>query len=131
MYNLNRRFIFFILIIFPIYSNSASHHPQEFLQSISGSSNEGEQIVQHYCSNCHGVKPIIKLNAPRVGIKDDWSFRLKQGFDVLFKHTDEGINAMPARGGCFECSDKQLKLAIKAMLPKMAVNSVLKSHADQ
>jgi len=121
MLKLNKTFIgyiFFILILSPIHSKAASHHPQEFLQSISGSPNEGKQIVHHYCVNCHGLNPIIKLNAPRVGVKDDWRFRLKQGFNVLFKHTDEGINAMPARGGCFECSDKQLEFAIKFMLPK-------------
>jgi cytochrome c5 len=38
--------------------------------------------------------------------------------DALFQHTDEGLNAMPSRGGCFECSDKQLMLAIRAMLPE-------------
>ena len=42
----------------------------------------------------------------------------QKSIDGLFKHTDEGFNAMPARGGCFECSDRQLKLAIAAMLPQ-------------
>jgi cytochrome c5 len=97
---------------------SASHHPQEFLKSITGSDKEGEQIVQHYCANCHATKPIIRLGAPRIGISRDWAPRLKQGMDALFQHTDEGLNAMPPRGGCFECSDKQLMLAIRAMLPE-------------
>ena len=96
---------------------SASHHPQEFLKSISGKKNEGEQIVQHYCANCHAAKPLIQLGAPRMGYEVDWIHRVKPGIDALFKHTDEGFNAMPARGGCFECSDKQLLLAIYALLP--------------
>ena len=29
---------------------------------------------------------------------------------------------MPPRGGCFECSDEQLKKAIWAMLPDMLIN---------
>jgi len=37
---------------------------------------------------------------------------------VLLEHTSEGFGAMPARGGCFECTDEQLELAILAMLPK-------------
>lgn len=96
---------------------SASHHPQDFLKKIAGSKDEGQQIVRHYCSNCHAVKPLISLGAPRVGVASDWEPRIKQGLDVLFKNTDEGLNAMPPRGGCFECTDEQLKLAIIAMLP--------------
>ena len=97
---------------------AASHHPQDFLKSIAGSPDEGERIVQHYCSNCHALKPIIPLGAPRMGQPADWKGRIKQGRASLFKHTDEGLNAMPARGGCFECTDKQLMLAILALLPK-------------
>lgn len=97
---------------------AASHHPQAFLKNIAGSKTEGKQIVQHYCAMCHDEKPMIQLGAPSVGQHDAWDPRIKQGMDTLFKHTDEGFNAMPARGGCFECTDKQLMMAIMAMLPK-------------
>ena len=109
-----------ILIILLNVTNTwaASHHPQDFLTKIAGSPDEGEQIVQHYCANCHALKPLISLGAPRIGQEADWSPRLKADLAVLFKHTDEGLNAMPARGGCFECTDKQLMLAILAMLPR-------------
>ncbi len=104
------------MFIAPIYAES--HHPQEFLKTISGTRNEGEQIYNHFCSNCHAQKPLIPLGAPRIGEKSDWNLRVKQGIDVLFKHTDEGLNAMPARGGCFECTDEQLILAIVEIVPK-------------
>lgn len=97
---------------------AASHHPQDFLKSIAGSKTEGAQIVQHYCAICHADKPLIQLGAPRIKNSLDWSPRIKQGLDVLLAHTDVGLNAMPPRGGCFECSDDQLLLAIMAMLPK-------------
>ena len=116
-----RRLLIIIFFVNTATNWAASHHPQDFLNTISGSPDEGEQIVQHYCSNCHAKKPLIPLGAPRIGLSSDWESRRKQGIDVLFKHTDEGLNAMPARGGCFECSDKQLMLAIAAMLPKKAV----------
>ena len=114
-----------IILLSAATSWSASHHPQDFLNHISGSRDEGEQIVQHYCANCHALKPIIQLGAPRIGESADWNPRIKRGLDVLFKQTDEGINAMPARGGCFECSDHQLMLAIVAMLPETAKKSLL------
>ncbi len=110
---------------------TASHHPQALLEAIAGSNDEGEQIVQHYCANCHALKPIIQLGAPRIGQTTDWEPRIKQGIDSLFKHSDEGINAMPARGGCFECSDPQLLLAILAMLPpkaRLSIENDLKDH---
>ena len=110
------RFLFGIVLFItgPVFS--ASHHPQDFLKQISGAKDEGQQIVQHYCANCHAAKPIISLGAPKIGHQADWEPRVKQGIDVLFKHTDEGLNAMPPRGGCFECEDRQLLLAIKAMI---------------
>jgi len=112
-------------------AQTASHHPQDFLKQIAGSSDEGEQIVQHYCANCHAVKPLIPLGAPRIAYASDWDIRIKPGLNALFVHTDEGLNAMPARGGCFECTDKQLLLAIFAMLPAKAKKSMvdeLKEH---
>ncbi|KTC78984.1 cytochrome c5 [Legionella cherrii] len=105
-----------LMVQFPVYADS--HHPQEFLKSISGAKNEGEQIYHHFCANCHASKPLISLGAPRIGEEADWKERLKQGMKVLFEHTNEGLNAMPPRGGCFECTDKQLMRAIHYMLPK-------------
>ncbi len=107
---------------------SASHHPQDFLNHIAGSATEGEQIVQHYCVNCHGIKPLIQIGAPRMGIIADWTPRIKKGVNALFKNTDEGLNAMPARGGCFECTDEQLLLAIMAMLPETTRKSLSLPH---
>ncbi|RMX18738.1 cytochrome c5 family protein [Legionella jordanis] len=99
-------------------TSAATHHPQEFLKNISGSKNEGEQIVQHFCSNCHAEQPMIVIGAPRMNQKEDWEPRIKNGVSVVMQHTIEGVGAMPPRGGCFECSDQQLILAIIAMLPK-------------
>lgn len=93
-------------------AHAASHHPQTFLDEISGKSNEGKAIVEHFCANCHAPNPLIALGAPRMGHSEDWVVRLKQDPDTMWQHTTEGWHAMPARGGCFECSDEQLKKAI-------------------
>lgn len=114
-----------LLSMYIIPAHSESHHPQEFLKSISGTKDEGAQIYTHFCVNCHAEKPVIPLGAPRFGVQEDWKSRLKQGFDVLFLHTDEGLNAMPPRGGCFECTDRQLALTIISMLPKESQKSLL------
>ncbi len=124
---MTNRLSLYILISFmfivPIHADS--HHPQEFLKSISGSKNEGEKIYNHFCVNCHAQKPLISLGAPRIEEDADWKPRLKKGIDDLFKNTDEGLNGMPPRGGCFECSDDQLILAIVALVPKKDKKIVL------
>ena len=107
----------FMLFFFLSNTWAESHHPQAFLTRIAGSKTEGAQIVEHYCAMCHSHKPMIPLGAPPMGDKAAWATRMKSGMDVLFHHAEEGLNAMPARGGCFECTDKQLMLAILALLP--------------
>lgn len=122
------RFIIFALIFtqsFSLSSLAANHHPQDLLKKISGSKEEGAQIVHHYCATCHALKPIIPIGAPRIGQLKDWEPRLNLGLQSLFDHTTQGLNAMPARGGCFECSDKQLMLAIVELLPESAHKSIL------
>lgn len=114
-----------ILCVFFISSYAESHRPQAFLLQIQGAKDEGKHIYNHFCVNCHAKKPLIELGAPKIGDVHDWSLRLKQGMKVLFQHTDEGLNAMPPRGGCFECTDNQLLLSIIEMLPKSPKNETL------
>ncbi|KTC93091.1 MULTISPECIES: c-type cytochrome [Legionella] len=123
---------FIVVCFLPFtFALAANHHPQEFLQSIKGTKDEGAQIVKHFCSSCHAEKPLIPLGAPRVGNENDWTPRVKNGIKSLFKHTEEGFNAMPARGGCFECSDEQLVLALIAMLPEPLKKEVLSDEKDK
>jgi cytochrome c5 len=114
------KFVFVILVgCLPLrFCQAESHHPQEFLKAVQGTKDEASQIVQHFCASCHAAKPMIQLGAPTIGQEDEWKSRVKQGIHTLLQHTTEGLNAMPARGGCFECSDEQLILAILAMLPE-------------
>ncbi len=109
-----------IMMLCVIWSNGcmATHQPSEFLHHIQGSRHEGAQIVEHFCAVCHASHPEIAIGAPRMHYFKDWQPRLKQGMSRLFKHTDEGVNAMPPRGGCFECTDAQLLLSIESIIGK-------------
>lgn len=98
---------------------AAEHHPEEFLASIQGSPDAGKQIYTHFCANCHAKKPLIPVNAPTIGEKKAWApYTTNQTINQMIKIIDTGIGAMPPRGGCFECSDNDLKAAITFMLPK-------------
>ena len=129
------RYKLFILLILSTFNAwTTTHHPQAFLNEISGEPDEGMKIVQHYCATCHAAKPMIQLGAPKIGDNNDWRPRIKLGLEHLVKHAEEGFNAMPARGGCFECSDEQFFLAILAMLPESERSALLlelKQKSDQ
>jgi len=118
-----------ILCCIPLASYAASHNPQQILQEIQGKPDEGQQIVQLFCANCHAEKPEIELGAPKIGQLNDWKPRLKQGLDILLQHTQDGVGAMPARGGCFECSDEQLRLAVINMLPEEIIKLIKKAES--
>jgi cytochrome c5 len=94
-----------------------SHHPEEFIRSLQNDPEAGKKIYQQFCSTCHAKDPQIELGAPKIGVKKDWNARIKKGIDELLIVTKAGLNQMPPRGGCFECSDEQLKSAIAYMLP--------------
>jgi cytochrome c5 len=111
------KYFIFLMYFFATHVLAAAHHPSAFLERIKSTPDEGEQIVQHFCGTCHAEKPLIPLGAPRPKVSNDWLPRLAAGREVLFQHTNEGLRAMPPRGGCFECTDDQLWLAIKALLP--------------
>lgn len=119
MYKFNLKQFFKISLVVIVFSSHATtHNPQQFLNNIRGSKNEGQQIVQEFCASCHNVKPLIEIGAPKIGVFNDWLPRIKHGFPLLIKHVEEGYGSMPARGGCFECSDLQLRLAVLSLLPK-------------
>ncbi len=54
--------------------------------------------------------------APKHGDKAAWKPRLEQGFDVLVKHSIDGIRAMPPRGGNGKLSDDELRDAVAYMV---------------
>jgi cytochrome c5 len=112
-----------LLFAFSFSLQAQTHNPEADLQKMKGKSNEGQLILTQYCLNCHAKKPLIPLNAPTIGDSVAWKPRIKQGIDALFEHTAQGFNAMPARGGCFECTDEQLRLAIEALLPQKKTNT--------
>jgi cytochrome c5 len=95
---------------------SSSHHTEQFLEEMKHDPRATEKIYQQFCANCHAIHPLIPMGAPRVGVIKDWQQRQKKGLSVMLEHTLNGYHLMPARGGCFECSDEQIKMIIDYML---------------
>ena len=92
------------------------HYPSTFVKQLKGDPAAGEKIFKQFCTSCHGNPPTIDINAPRICDKKMWQLRQKMGMPALMKITTMGVGAMPARGGCFECSDDQLRETIQYIL---------------
>ncbi len=74
---------------------------------------DGATVYGTFCIACHssGVSGApIKDNA------EQWAPRIAQGEDVLKKHAIEGLNLMPAKGTCMDCSDDEIVAAIEHMI---------------
>jgi cytochrome c5 len=69
----------------------------------------GEQIVNAQCAKCHqaGVG-----GAPRIGNREEWIPRMKQGLDVVVRSAIAGHGGMPARGGMANLTDPEMRNAI-------------------
>lgn len=76
----------------------------------------GQEIYEQFCVTCHrdGVAGAPKFRDA------SWKPRLTANKDVagLTASAIKGINAMPPKGTCVDCSEEDLKNAIQYMLPK-------------
>ena len=55
------------------------------------------------------------LGAPKKGDTAAWDERLAKGMDATLKNALNGLNAMPPKGNCANCSDDEILAAIKYM----------------
>jgi cytochrome c5 len=72
-----------------------------------------DQIYQTKCLACHGTGA---AGAPKLGDAAAWAPRIAQGMDTLLTHATNGLNAMPPKGLCMECSADDLKAVIEYMV---------------
>ncbi|WP_369680887.1 c-type cytochrome [Pseudomonas gingeri] len=79
-----------------------------------GGAKTPDEVIAKHCNACHGTG---LLGAPKIGDAADWGKRAKEqgGLDGLLAKAITGINAMPPKGTCADCSDDELKGAIGKM----------------
>ena len=80
--------------------------------AVSSGPRSGEEIFNGTCTSCHtaGI-----AGAPKKGDVAAWDARLAKGFAETLAVAKKGLNAMPAKGLCMDCSDEELTAAIKFM----------------
>jgi cytochrome c5 len=69
----------------------------------------GEQIVKAQCIKCHEAG---KGGAPKIGDRDAWIPRLKNGLDNTVRSAINGHGGMPARGGLADLTDPEMRSAV-------------------
>lgn len=92
-------------------SLNSSKQETKIVQKITG-----QQTYEQYCIVCHqdGL-----AGAPKFRTQADWKVRLsKSNLDALADIAMTGLNAMPPKGTCTECTKEDLKAAIEYMVPK-------------
>ncbi|MFG0380235.1 c-type cytochrome [Pseudomonas sp. zbq_18] len=79
-----------------------------------GGAKSADDVITAHCGACHNAGV---LGAPKVGDTADWKKRADEqgGLDGLLAKAISGINAMPPKGTCADCSDDELMAAIKKM----------------
>ncbi len=74
-----------------------------------------DEIEDRYnktCAICHAAGA---AGAPKTGDEKVWAERLEKGMDTLVENVNNGINAMPPKGMCFDCSDEDVIALIEYM----------------
>lgn len=78
--------------------------------SASAGPRAGNEVYDAVCMACHSTGA---AGAPKKGDAGAWASRIDQGMDTLIKHAVNGYNAMPAKGGCANCPDEEIKAAVE------------------
>lgn len=93
-------------------NQSGGHWIEPISRTTRSAERSGKQIVQARCIKCHqtGVG-----GAPRIGDRDAWIPRVKQGFEVVVRSAIKGHGGMPPRGGMADLSDAEMRSAIVYM----------------
>ena len=79
---------------------------------------DGFNAEQKYMASCFACHSTGAAGAPKVGdgMAAEWEPRLEKGLDTIVQNAINGVNTMPAKGLCFDCSDDDIKAIVEYMI---------------
>ena len=79
---------------------------------------DGFNPEQKYMASCFACHSTGAAGAPKVGdgMAIEWEPRLEKGLDAVVANTVNGLNTMPAKGLCFDCTDDDLRAIVQYMI---------------
>ena len=80
--------------------------------AVASGPRSGDAVFNTYCAACHGTGA---MGAPKSKDAGAWGGRMAKGMDKVLANAINGLNMMPAKGTCMDCSDDELKGAIEFM----------------
>ncbi|MBL4820697.1 MAG: cytochrome c5 family protein [Gammaproteobacteria bacterium] len=97
-----------------------------FAGSISADVNTGEplQLAQltdgfnaeeTYMKSCFACHNSGAGGAPKLSETEKWNTRMEKGMAGVMENVITGVNAMPAKGLCFNCTDEDLQAIVQYM----------------
>lgn len=75
-----------------------------------------QAIKERYAKTCALCHSNGAAGAPKTGSAEQWAPRMEKGMDTLVNNAKNGINAMPPKGMCFDCTDAQFQALIEYMV---------------
>jgi cytochrome c5 len=73
----------------------------------------GQQVYDTKCAACHASGA---AGAPILGDAAAWEPRIAKGIETLYDNAWNGIDAMPAKGLCMDCTREELDNAVDYMI---------------
>ena len=100
--------------IFFVSTGIADQNPSIDLAQLS----DGFNAEQKYMASCFACHSTGAAGAPKVGegMAEEWGPRLEKGLDAVVANAINGINTMPAKGLCFDCTDDDLRALVEYMI---------------
>jgi cytochrome c5 len=74
-----------------------------------------EADMEKYAKSCQVCHANGAANAPKTGDAAAWEPRLAKGMDALVQSVTNGLNAMPPKGMCFDCTEEDYRALIEYM----------------
>ena len=79
---------------------------------------DGFNAEQKYMASCFACHSTGAAGAPKVGagMAVEWEPRLEKGLDTIVQNAINGVNTMPAKGLCFDCTDDDIRAIVEYMI---------------
>lgn len=87
--------------------------PAAAVEEVVAAARDGQTVYKASCFVCHDAGV---AGAPKLGDKAAWAPRIAKGNDALYSTLQNGLNAMPPKGTCMDCSDDELKAVLDYMI---------------
>jgi cytochrome c5 len=71
--------------------------------------------MDKYAKSCQVCHANGAANAPKTGDAVAWEPRMAKGMEALVQSVKSGLNAMPPKGMCFDCTDEDYAAMIEYM----------------